>query len=216
MRSAFSLQNQKCSATSRVYVHRDGGRAVRRAAAGAHPRDPDGRSHRARRVLRSGDQRARGRALRAGRRAGPDRRASCCTGGARLEGGVFDAGHFVAPTVARLPLASSLFREELFVPLPRGRRGRTASTRRWPRPTPSSTASRPASSPAIRPRWSGSSTRSRPASATPTSAPAPRPAPGRAPSRSAAGRGRARRGKGGCGPYYVAQFTREQSRTVIT
>ncbi len=24
MRSAFSLQNQKCSATSRVYVHRDG------------------------------------------------------------------------------------------------------------------------------------------------------------------------------------------------
>ena len=38
-------------------------------------------------------------------------------GGTRLRGGVFDHGHFVAPTVARLPLASSLFREELFVPI---------------------------------------------------------------------------------------------------
>src|SRR2546429_641483 len=38
-------------------------------------------------------------------------------GGARLTGGVFDRGHYVAPTIVELPLASSLFFEELFVPL---------------------------------------------------------------------------------------------------
>src|SRR5256886_1564896 len=38
-------------------------------------------------------------------------------GGGRLPGGIFDRGHFVAPTIAELPLSSSLFVEELFVPL---------------------------------------------------------------------------------------------------
>src|SRR5207247_5482373 len=38
-------------------------------------------------------------------------------GGVRLTAGVFDRGHYVAPTIVELPLASSLFFEELFVPL---------------------------------------------------------------------------------------------------
>ena len=37
-------------------------------------------------------------------------------GGERLTEGVLDKGHFVAPTIAELPLESSLFLEELFVP----------------------------------------------------------------------------------------------------
>ena len=116
MRSAFSLQNQKCSATSRVYVHREVAAPVRRAAAREDPRHADGRpdpsatsssarsSTSARWRASSGPWRRRGREGRS------------LLGGARLRGGVFDRGHFVAPTVARLPLESSLYREELFVP----------------------------------------------------------------------------------------------------
>ena len=66
-----------------------------------------------------------------------------------------------------------------------------------------------------RPRSSGSSTRSRPASCTSTGGPARRPARGRASRRSAAGRARARPGKSGLSMYYVAQFLREQSHTVV-
>ena len=67
----------------------------------------------------------------------------------------------------------------------------------------------------IRPRCSGSSTRSRRASCTSTGAPAPRPAPGRASRRSAAGRAPGSTGKSGLSMYYVAQFLREQSHTIV-
>ncbi len=61
-------------------------------------------------------------------------------GGERLTGGIFDRGHFVAPTIARLPLESSLFQEELFVPfLAVGEVARPGSGAS-PRPTGSSTA----------------------------------------------------------------------------
>src|SRR5439155_25879119 len=36
-------------------------------------------------------------------------------GGERLSGASFERGHFVAPTIARLPVSSSLFCDELFV-----------------------------------------------------------------------------------------------------
>ena len=58
-------------------------------------------------------------------------------------------------------------------------------------------------------------TGSRPASSTSTARPAPPPAPGPGCSRSAAGRARAATGKAGGGLYYVQQFMREQSRTVV-
>ena len=61
-----------------------------------------------------------------------------------------------------------------------------------------------------------SSTRSRPASSTSTAARARLPARGRASSRSAAGRAAARPARAGSGPYYVQQFMREQSRTVVS
>ncbi len=214
MRSAFSLQNQKCSATSRVYVHHEVAapfveRLLERT-----------------RAMRMGDPSERDvffgpvineRAVARYERAVAQARAEGVVlhGGARLAGGVFDRGHFVAPTVALLPLESSLYREELFVPLARRGRGRGAWTRRSRRRTGSSTGSPRASSPAIPPRSSGSSTRSRPACATPTSARAPRRVRGRARRPFCGWKGSGSTGKGGCGPYYVAQFTREQSRTVI-
>src|SRR5947199_9928646 len=38
-------------------------------------------------------------------------------GGERLQDGRLGRGHFVAPTIVRVPLSSSLFVEELFVPI---------------------------------------------------------------------------------------------------
>src|SRR6266545_501476 len=115
-RSAFGLQNQKCSATSRVYVHQ--------RVAGAFVEKLIQRS----KALRLGDPTERdvyfgpvinaaaverfARAVAQARQEG-----TVLLGGARLQGGQFERGHFVAPTIARLPLESALFFEELFVPI---------------------------------------------------------------------------------------------------
>ena len=62
---------------------------------------------------------------------------------------------------------------------------------------------------------SGSSTRSRRASCTSTAGPVRRPGPGRACRPSAAGRAPARPARPACSMYYVAQFLREQSHTIV-
>jgi NAD-dependent aldehyde dehydrogenases len=115
MRSAFSLQNQKCSATSRVYVHHAVAapfleRLLERTRA-MRMGDPSERDVFFGPVI---NQRSVARYERAVAQAREE--GVVLLGGARLTGGVFDRGHFVAPTVALLPLESSLFREELFVP----------------------------------------------------------------------------------------------------
>src|SRR5439155_9792715 len=90
--------------------------AFPRAADRADAGDDDGGSGRARRVLRTvinaGAVQKFERAVAQARREG-----TILLGGQRLTGGGFDRGHFVAPTIAALPLTSSLFLEELFVPL---------------------------------------------------------------------------------------------------
>ncbi len=114
MRSAFSLQNQKCSATSRVYVERgvlepfvdrllERSRAIRIG-------DPSERDVFFGPVINERSVQRFERAVAQARREG-----TILLGGERL-GGVFESGHFVAPTIAQLPLGSSLFEEELFVP----------------------------------------------------------------------------------------------------
>ncbi len=116
MRSAFSLQNQKCSATSRVYVDREVADALPRAAGGEDQGDPDGRSDRAGRLLRTGDQPAVGRAVRARGGPGPAGRARSCSAASGSAAASSTRATSSRPTIARLPLTSSLFREELFVP----------------------------------------------------------------------------------------------------
>ena len=116
MRSAFSLQNQKCSATSRVYVHHAVAapfleRLLERTRAHA-----DGRSLRARRVLRTRSSTSGRWPATSARWPRRGRREWCCSAAPGSRAACFDRGHFVAPTVALLPLDSSLFREELFVP----------------------------------------------------------------------------------------------------
>ena len=213
MRSAFSLQNQKCSATSRVYVQREvlvpfverlleKTRAIRMG-------DPSQRDVFFGPVINERAVERFERAVAQARREG-----DVLLGGERLRGGVFDQGHFVAPTIARLPLDSTLFREELFVPFlavadvadfdqaimesNRGEYGLTAGIFTG---EPQEIA-----------RFfdeveAGVCYANKRTGATTGAWPGAQPFCG--------WKGSGSTGKGGCGPYYVSQFMREQSRTVI-
>jgi 1-pyrroline-5-carboxylate dehydrogenase len=212
-RSAFSLQNQKCSATSRVYVHH--------AVAAPFLERLLERT----RALRMGDPSERDvffgpvinrRAVERYERAVAQARADgvVLTGGARLTGGVFDRGHFVAPTVALLPLESALFREELFVPFLAV--GEVASLDQAlaeaNRVEYGLTAGIFSGVPAEVERFfdeveAGVCYANKRTGATTGAWPGAQPFCG--------WKGSGSTGKGGCGPYYVAQFMREQSRTVI-
>jgi 1-pyrroline-5-carboxylate dehydrogenase len=213
MRSAFSLQNQKCSATSRVYVHK----AVARPFLAAlqdklltikmgDPTEKDvyfGPVINAKAVARW--EAAVGQARTEG---------TILTGGARLTGGVFDKGHFVAPTIAMLPLGSSLFFEELFVPFLAvgevdGLDQALAESNKAEYGLTAGLFSRKQDE---IDRFfdeieAGVCYVNKRSGATTGAWPGAQPFTG--------WKGSGSTGKGGCGPYYVQQFVREQSRTVI-
>src|SRR3989475_5191598 len=115
MRSAFSLQNQKCSATSRVYVHR----AVARPFLE--------RLLERTRAMKMGDPAARdvffgpvinGGGVQTFQRAGAHARREGTTllRGQRLTGGAFDRGRFGRSPIAARPPTSSLRLEALLLP----------------------------------------------------------------------------------------------------
>jgi 1-pyrroline-5-carboxylate dehydrogenase len=213
MRSAFSLQNQKCSATSRVYVEKSVltpflERLIEKTR-GIRVGDPSERDVFYGPVI---NQRSVDRfeaAVAQARKEG-----TILLGGTRLTGGIFDRGYFVAPTVARLPLESTLFQNELFVPFVaigevtdldqaihetnRVEYGLTAGI--------FSSDQREVA------RFfdeveAGVCYANKRTGATTGAWPGAQPFCG--------WKGSGSTGKGGCGPYYVAQFMREQSRTVI-
>ncbi|MEO6570306.1 MAG: aldehyde dehydrogenase family protein [Ilumatobacteraceae bacterium] len=115
-RSAFGFGGQKCSAASRVYVDRQiaeefTARLVARAEAvpTTSPLEPGGF------LSPVVDQHALERfdaAVADARLTG-----EVLVGGHRLTGGHFDRGNFVAPTVVRVPDDSTIWTTELFVPL---------------------------------------------------------------------------------------------------
>src|SRR6266571_3921294 len=115
-RSAFGLQNQKCSATSRVYVHQRVASAfvekLIEQTKALKVGDPTERDVYFGPVINAAAVERFARAVAQARQEG-----TVLEGGERLQGGRFDRGHFVAPTIARLPLSSTLFVEELFVPI---------------------------------------------------------------------------------------------------
>jgi 1-pyrroline-5-carboxylate dehydrogenase len=213
MRSAFSLQNQKCSATSRVYVQRGAmapflERLIEKTLA-IRMGDPSERDVFFGPVI---NQRAVDRfqaAVALARREG-----TILLGGNRLSGGIFDQGYFVAPTVAQLPLESSLYQEELFVPIVAV--GEVADLEQAIRETNRVDYGLTAGI------FSGDSKdvarffdeveagvcyANKRTGATTGAWPGAQAFCG--------WKGSGSSGKGGCGPYYVAQFMREQSRTVI-
>ncbi|HEU5303090.1 MAG TPA: aldehyde dehydrogenase family protein [Gemmatimonadales bacterium] len=213
MRSGFSLQNQKCSATSRVYVEREVlpeflERLIEKTRA-IPMGDPSVRDVFFGPVINQRSVERFERAVAQARREG-----TVLVGGERLRGGIFDKGHFVAPTVARLPLESTLFQEELFVPLVavgevtgldqaiaetnRGEYGLTAGI---------FSAQRAEIDRFFDEVEAGVCYANKRTGATTGAWPGAQPFCG--------WKGSGSTGKGGCGPYYVAQFMREQSRTVI-
>jgi 1-pyrroline-5-carboxylate dehydrogenase len=213
MRSAFSLQNQKCSATSRAYVEQsvlapflerliEKTRAIRMG-------DPSERDIFYGPVI---NQRAVDRFEAAVAQA--HKEGTVLLGGTRLTGGIFDRGYFVAPTVARLPLESTLYQNELFVPFVavgevtdldqaiqetnRVEYGLTAGI---------FSADQREVARFFDEVEAGVCYANKRTGATTGAWPGAQPFCG--------WKGSGSTGKGGCGPYYVAQFMREQSRTVI-
>lgn len=117
MRSAFGMGGQKCSACSRVYVHREIAKKFIEALVAKT------------KELKIGDPTARGvflgplindkavkkfeSAVRSGKSDG-----RIAYGGRRLKDGEFAHGHFVEPTIVdKLPKTSGLFQEEYFAPI---------------------------------------------------------------------------------------------------
>jgi len=213
VRSAFSLQGQKCSATSRVYVDRRVAaalldRIVARAEALVIG-DPTTRDVYVGPVITA---RAVARFVDAIARARSD--GAVVTGGTRLTGGPLARGHYVAPTVATLPLDSALFREELFLPLLAiGEVGGLDEAIAEANAVDYGlTAGIFTGRPEEVDRFfdeieAGVCYANKRSGATTGAWPGAQPFCG--------WKGSGSTGKGGCGPYYVAQFLREQSRTVI-
>ncbi len=213
MRSAFGLQNQKCSATSRVYVHKKVAKPFVEKLIEKT------------KAITMGDvtqrdvwfgpvinERAIQRWEKAVAQAG--REGKVLHGGQRLRGGVFDKGHFVAPTIAELPLDSNLFLEELFAPFlavapvesldqalaesNKVEYGLTAGLFSQNQDEISRFFDEVEAGVCYVNKRSGATTGAW---------------PGAQPFTGWKGSGGS--GKGGCGPWYVQQFMREQSRTVV-
>jgi 1-pyrroline-5-carboxylate dehydrogenase len=212
-RSAWGLQNQKCSACSRVYVHR---RVAGEFTARLLERT---------RALRIGDPTERDvffgplinrRAVETFERAVQMARAegTVLLGGRRLTDGALARGHFVEPTVVKAPLSSRLFREEFFVPvlavgeIDSLEQGIEESNRAEYGLTAGLFSRVPAEVETFFDEIEAGVTYVNKRTGATTGA-----WPGAQPFCGWKGSGSS--GKGGCGPYYVMQFMREQSRTVI-
>ena len=212
-RSAFGLQNQKCSATSRVYVHRqvidEFVEKLLERTRSLRIGDPTERDVFFGPVINADAVKKFERAVAQAKQDG-----EILLGGGRLTGKQFERGLYVAPTIARLPLNSSLFMEELFVPvLAVGEVSdldqAIAETNKVDYGLTAGIFSRRESDitrffDAVE---AGVCYVNKRTGATTGAWPGAQPFTG--------WKGSGSTGKGGCGPYYVAQFMREQSRTVI-
>lgn len=214
MRSAFGLQNQKCSATSRVYVHRKVagpfGEKLLEQTRAMNIGDPTERDVFFGPVI---NERAVARFEQAVTQA--EKEGKVLLGGHRLSEERFSKGHFLAPTIATLPLSSSLFFKELFVPFLAI--GEVASLDEAITQSNKAeyglTAGIFSQQPDEVERFfdeieAGVCYANKRSGATTGAWPGAQPFCG--------WKGSGSTGKGGCGPYYVAQFMREQCRTVIT
>ncbi|MBI5629730.1 MAG: aldehyde dehydrogenase family protein [Elusimicrobia bacterium] len=213
MKSAFSLQGQKCSACSRVYVHEKVAKAflekLLEKTSAIKKGDPTQRDVFFGPVINAKAVKtfegACASALQGGR---------ILVGGRRLSGGSFDKGYFVEPTIAELPLGHELFFRELFVPfLSVGVvSGLDQAITESNKAEYGLTAGIFTKNPEEIEKFfdeieSGVCYANRRTGATTGAWPGVQAFCG--------WKGSGSTGKGGCGPYYVQQFMREQSRTVM-
>ncbi len=212
-RSAFGLQGQKCSACSRVYVHEavvdefmtkliEKTRALRIG-------DPSERDVYFGPVIHAKAVRTFEAAVESAKRGG-----EVVFGGMRLDEGPLARGHYVAPTIVRLPLEHELFERELFVPLlavgvvkdieqalhesNKVEYGLTSGIFTGSRAEIEHWFDNIESGVCYANRRTGATTGAWPGVQSFTG-----------------WKGSGSTGKGGCGPYYVQQFMREQSRTIM-
>jgi 1-pyrroline-5-carboxylate dehydrogenase len=213
MRSAFGLQGQKCSATSRVYVHG----AVRKPfvekllekTAAIRIGDPTERDVYLGPVI---NEKAVSRFARAADQA--RREGKLLAGGDRLTAGPLGRGYYVAPTIVELPKTSPLFEDELFLPFlavaevgsfdealaeaNKVEYGLTAGIFSGQQEEITRFFDEIEAGVCYANKRTGATTGAWPGAQA-----------------FCGWKGSGSTGKGGCGPYYVAQFMREQSRTVI-
>jgi 1-pyrroline-5-carboxylate dehydrogenase len=117
VRSAFGLSGQKCSAVSRVYVESSVADALtaklQEKISALKVGDPALQENWMGPVTTAAALRNyQGYAARLAQDGG-----RILAGGKRLAGGDFDHGYFVAPTLAEAPATHPLFREEMFLPI---------------------------------------------------------------------------------------------------
>ncbi len=212
-KSAWGLQNQKCSACSRVYVHKDVMEPFLEKLI-ARTRDivigdPTQADVYLGPVINAAAVKTYEQAVTRAKQDG-----EVLIGGERLFEGELAKGNYVAPTIVKTPLDSSLFTDEFFVPIlavgeiesidqaiaesNKAEYGLTAglfSTREEE----------------IEEFWAeieaGVTYVNKRSGATTGAWPGAQPFCG--------WKGSGGSGKGGCGPYYVMQFMREQCRTRI-
>ncbi len=212
-KSAFGLSGQKCSALSRIYVHESRkGELIRGLVAKAEAMtigDPTQEGVYMGPVINASAVDRYERVVSSARADG-----TVHTGGRRLDGGVFGTGYFVAPTVVEVPKGHRIEWDELFLPLvgvwtfidldDAIDRANAAEY--------GLTGGVYSADPAKVQRFldrveAGCVYTNRAAGATTGAWPGVQAFCGWKASGSS--------GKGGCGPYYVSQFMREQSRTIV-
>jgi 1-pyrroline-5-carboxylate dehydrogenase len=213
MRSAFGFGGQKCSANSRVYVHGsvhdEFVRLLKEKTEKIQVGNPLERDKWLGPVIDDNAVETYQRAVDEAKKNG-----TVVTGGERLSDGEYANGTFVAPTVAEVPLDSWIWKEELFVPFVSvapyddlDEAIRLANDTEY-----GLTAGFYSEDKAEIDRWLGSIEAgvvyvNRRAGATTGAWPGVQPFGG--------WKGSGTSGKAGGGPYYVQQYLREQSRTVI-
>jgi 1-pyrroline-5-carboxylate dehydrogenase len=213
MKSAFGLQGQKCSACSRVYVDERVADAfiaklVEKSKAIAIG-DPTEAHITFGPVINGKAVRTFVEAVESAKRGG-----RILLGGERIVESPFDRGHYVLPTIAQLPLSHELFMRELFLPfLSVGVvSGLDQALRESNKVEYGLTAGIFTSKSEEIERFfdeveAGVCYANRRTGATTGAWPGVQSFTG--------WKGSGSTGKGGCGPYYVQQFMREQSRTVM-
>ncbi len=213
MKSAFGLQGQKCSACSRVYVHEKVYDAFVKKlvekTAKLSVGDPTDKAVYMGPVIHERAVKTYLGAVESAKNGG-----RVLYGGERLKGPAYDKGHFVAPAIVELPLDHELFMRELFCPFlavgkvssldqavaecNKAEYGLTAGI---------FTGKKEEIARFFDEVESGVCYANRPTGATTGAWPGVQTFCG--------WKGSGSSGKGGCGPYYVSQFMREQSRTVM-
>ena len=213
MKSAFGLQGQKCSACSRVYVDKTAAakftELLIEKSKAITIGDPSDKNVYFGPLINAKAVKTFEAAVASARKGG-----KLLLGGGRLSRGKLAKGHFVEPTVAQLPLNHELFLNELFVPLLSLGvvSGLDEALKESNKAEFGLTAGIFTSKKREIERFfdeveAGVCYANRRAGATTGAWPGVQSFCG--------WKGSGSTGKGGCGPYYPAQFMREQCRTVM-